>query len=99
MASRIRGGGGGPRDDVGHPEPEGQQLLLLVRPEQPWGEARRVQRRPEPVAWPGEVVPRPRRVQPRVDAAEQHAQPWCHNVRHGPLGGGEQLGARRRHVR
>jgi len=51
-----------------------------------------VQRLPEPVPGPGEVVADRRRPQPRVDAAEQHPQPRPEHVGHEPALGAGQLG-------
>jgi len=68
------GSGGGAIHEVGDAVALAQQLCLLRRMKQFRREARLVQRRPEPVARPGEVVPGPRRVQPGVDADEEYAQ-------------------------
>ena len=56
------------------------------------GEARAVQRRPEPIARATEVVPDRRRVQTRVDAAEQHAQSRRNDVGHGAMHRRRQVG-------
>jgi len=67
----LRGGAG---CDVGDAEAIAGHLGLLGRPQQAVGEAGQVQRGPEPVARPGEVPAGRRRVQARVDPAEQHVQ-------------------------
>jgi hypothetical protein len=74
LGPQLGGARGGPLDQVGDPQPEGQQLGLLVGGELPWGQPAQVQRLPEPVPGPGEVVPDRRRPQPRINAAEQHLQ-------------------------
>jgi hypothetical protein len=67
----LRGGAG---RDVGDAEAVAGQLGLLGRPQQAVGEAGQVQCGPEPVARPGEVPAGRRRVQARVDPAEQDVQ-------------------------
>jgi hypothetical protein len=58
------------------------------------GEARGVEGGPEAVARAGEVVPAPRGVEPRVDAAEQDRESGGDHVVDAAVGGGEELGAR-----
>src|SRR5207249_10982032 len=57
LGTKLVRAGGGARDDVGDAEPEAEQLLLLIGPEDALGEAGVVQGRPEAVAGPGEVKP------------------------------------------
>jgi hypothetical protein len=57
-----------------------EQLDVLVGREPPGREAREVQRRPEPVARPGEVVADARAGQRRVDPDEQDAQAGARDV-------------------
>src|SRR3954447_22703979 len=73
-----------PRGDVGDPETQPQQLVLLGGQQLPWREPGAVQRRPEPVAGPGEVVPGQGRDQTGVDAGEEHPQSGRDHVRDGP---------------
>ena len=88
-----------PRDHVGDPEAERAQLVLLGGAQQARGEAGAVQRRPEPVAGPPEVVPGQRRDEAGVDAAEQHGTRRVagtgQHVGHRERPGGLQLGAGR----
>ncbi|GGQ71238.1 hypothetical protein GCM10010216_36410 [Streptomyces flaveolus] len=51
-----------------------------------------MQHRPEPVARAGEVVPRRRRQQAGVDAAEQHVEAVRDDVRYETVAGGLQFG-------
>jgi hypothetical protein len=71
VARRARGA----RDDVRHAHAVGRQLAVLVGAQPPRGVARGVQRHPEAVAGPREVVADLGGAQRRVDADEQHAQP------------------------
>ncbi|CAA9503625.1 MAG: UDP-glucose 4-epimerase [uncultured Solirubrobacteraceae bacterium] len=66
----------------------GEQLLVLVGAQAPRGEAGGVQRGPEPVARPGEVVARLGGPQRRVDPDEEGPEPGTYDV-------AERLGARR----
>jgi hypothetical protein len=77
---------------VGDPEAERDQLGLLVGGEQPRGQPAQVERLPEAVPGPGEVVPDRRRPQPGVDAAEQHPHARAEHVGHEPALGALPLG-------
>jgi hypothetical protein len=66
-------------------QPEGGQLTLLRGQQAARGEPAQVQRGPEPVAGPAEMVPGQRRDEAGVDAAEQHG---ARRV----VGSGEQVG-------
>ena len=79
---------------VGDAVAEIEEHPLLVRREDAIREACRVQRRPEAVARPREVVPHGGRVQPRVDAAEEDREPGRDDVGHQAPGGTRDLGAR-----
>ena len=74
LVGELVGPRGRPRHDVGDPEAEGAQRVLLLGEQQPRGEAAPGERRPEPVARAREVVPGRRRHQPGVDAAEEHPE-------------------------
>jgi hypothetical protein len=74
VAGEFRGLRGGPGDQVGDAQPVFGQQLLLARGQQAGGEARGVQRGPEPVAGAREVVAGRRRVQAGVDAAEEDTE-------------------------
>src|SRR5437867_2674560 len=76
----------GPRHQIGDAEPGLQQLALLERRELPAREERAVERLPEPVAGPSEVMADGARVEARVDAAEEHLQPRPDDVRDRPAG-------------
>ena len=89
LGGELRGRAGRPGHDVGDAEPVGQQLAVLVRREQPRGEPGQVDRRPEAVAGPGEVVAALGRQQRRVDPAEQHATSRRDHVRQRLLGHGQ----------
>lgn len=91
FVSRI----GGAIHNIGDAIAEGEQVVLLVRIKPPRRETGRVQRWPESVARPGEVMLDGRGVQPWIDAAEEHAQPGRYDVRQtAPVGGGEFLAGR-----
>ena len=77
---------------VGDAVAQWEQLVFIPRGEQPWRESRAMQRRPEAIARPREVVTDGRRVQPRVDTAEQHTQIRGEQIRHGLRDGSSQLG-------
>jgi hypothetical protein len=64
-------GAGRPRGDVRDAETELRQRDVLLGRVQARREAGRVQRRPEPVPRPGEVVPDLRRSEPGVDPDEE----------------------------
>jgi hypothetical protein len=80
------------RDALSVPEQE----VLLGGAQLAGHEPGPVQRRPEAVAGAGEVVAGGRRVQARVDAAEQHVQAGSDDVGDGPAVRGRQLGGGRR---
>ena len=71
---QLGGPGRGPGGHVGDPEPQGQELVLLVRPELARGEPGPVQGRPEAVTRAGEMMAGRRRVQTGVNAREHDAQ-------------------------
>jgi hypothetical protein len=75
----------GPLDQVGDPEAESEQLVLLVGDEHPVGEAGAGQDLPEAVAGPGEVPAELGGAQPGVDAAEQDPQTGRDHVGDGPV--------------
>lgn len=62
-----------------------------MRGKQSGGEPRLGQGFSEPVARPGKVVPHRRRVEARVDPAEQDREPARNDVRHSPVGRGGDL--------
>jgi hypothetical protein len=88
VVGELGGGTGRAVDEVRHADAVGEQLLVLVGAQPPRGEPRGVQRRPEPVARPGEVVARLGGPQRRVDADEEDPEPGDYDVAEG-------LGARR----
>jgi len=70
----LSGAGRGTPDQVGEPVTQPRKGFLLRRMQQPGREARRVQRGPEAVAGPGEVVARGGGVEAGIDAAEKDRQ-------------------------
>ena len=95
-AGQLRGLGGGPGDQVRDAQPVAGQQILLTGSQPPGGEARSVQRGPEPVAGPGEVMAGRGGVQARVDAAEQHVERLARrgqHVRHRAAAGRRQVKA------
>ena len=78
-----------PRDEVGQPDTAALQGRVLLRREQPLGEARRVERFPKEVPGPCEVVPDGAGIERGVDADEQDAQAVTDDV-------GDRASVRRR---
>src|SRR2546427_2489726 len=74
VRGQLRRRGGRPVDQVRDAEAYGRQILIVERRPLALGEARAVERLPEAVARPGEVVPDRPRVQPRIDAHEHHVE-------------------------
>jgi len=91
---QLGGVGGRARDEVRDPAADIEQPPLVPRREHVIGEARAVQRAPEAVARPREVVARRARVQAGVDAAEEHLQPRRDEVGDGASVRGGELGLR-----
>jgi len=85
LRRQLGGRGGRARHHVRDPDPALQQQALLRRVQHAVGEPTGVERLPEAVAGAGEVVARPRRPQPRVDARDQQAQVVGHHVGHGQV--------------
>src|SRR5215471_9882885 len=81
LRAQLVGPCGGTRRQVGAAEPVARQQSVLVRREQPIGEARAVQRRPEAVARTREVVANSGRVEAGIDAAEEDSQTRRDDVR------------------
>ena len=81
------------------PRPKASSSSCSDGLQQARGEPAAVQRRPEPVARSGEVVPGRRRVEARVDAAEEHRQVRREDVGNRPAGRRRQFrgGGSRRH--
>src|SRR5215470_1403873 len=92
LGAELLRAGGGARDDVGDAEPEAEQLLLLVGPEDALGEAGAVQGRPEAVPGPGEVVPGGGGVEARVDASEHDPQAGRYDIGDRPVPGRAEVG-------
>jgi hypothetical protein len=80
LGRQLRRRPGGAVGEVGDPDAQRRQLAVLVGREQARREARRVQRGPEPVARPGEVMAALRGGQRRVDADEQDPETGSQNV-------------------
>jgi hypothetical protein len=80
LGVELGGGAGRAVDEVGDAEAVAEQLGVLVRGEPARGEPGEVQRRPEPVARPGEVVPARGGDQTRVDPDEEDAQAGADDV-------------------
>lgn len=72
--------GGGPGHQVGNAAPECRQVDVFIRGQQARSEPGREKGRPEPVPRPREVVTGRTGVEPRVDAAEEHAETGCDHV-------------------
>jgi len=70
----FRGSRRSPCDEVGDPTATGQQLELIRGRKQPRREAGGVERRPETVARPREVLPLRGRHQAGVDADKEHIE-------------------------
>jgi hypothetical protein len=67
-------------DEVREPVARSEKLVFFRRMQQARRKARPVKRWPKPVSGSGKVVPRGRRVKPRVDAAEEHFEPRRNHV-------------------
>lgn len=91
ISPQLLRAGGRARAEVRYAQAARDELALLERREEPVGEARLVQRLPEPVAGPREVMADRPGIEARVDPAEQHAQPGPDDVGHGAIDGGSQL--------
>ena len=78
-------------DQVGQAETELEKLLVLPRRIQAPGESAGVERGPEPVPWPREMVPRPGGVQPRIDPAKDDRQSRPQGVPNRAVRGREQV--------
>src|SRR5215813_1941980 len=95
LGAELVRAGGGAGDDVGDAEPEPEQLLLLVGPEEAVGEAGAVQGGPEAVPGPGEVAPGGGGVEAGVDAREDHAQAGRDDIGDRPVPRRVEVGLRR----
>ena len=94
-ARNLIGGGGSPVHEVGDAIAAAEQLALLRGMQEPCGETRSMQRRPETVARTGEVMPGKRGVQTRIDADEEHPQSRCDDIANAFVLAGEELGLAR----
>src|SRR3954462_10764024 len=86
------GGGGSPVHKVGDAVASAEQLALIRRMQEPCGEARGMQRGPEAVAGPGEVMAGGGGVQTGIDADEQHPQIGADDVADAFASGAGDLG-------
>jgi hypothetical protein len=71
---KLIGAGGCACHEIGQPVPLFEQQVLFRRMQQPGRKARGVERRPEAVAGPGEVMAGGSRVKAGIDAAKKDAQ-------------------------
>ena len=95
-ASQLVGGQfrrrhGGSIDEVGDPAADFEQFLLLPWFEEPWRESGGVERRPEAIARPCEVMAGSPGVQAGVDAAEEHIEIRRDDITDRPPGGRLEL--------
>ena len=79
-ALELVGGRGRPGDEVRHAEVPPEQRRVLERGEEPVGEPGAVERLPEPVARPREVMPDRARPQPGVDPDEHDVEVRAEDV-------------------
>ncbi len=80
IGGQFVGPGGRSVDQVGDSDAARQQLTLAVGGEERRGQARFVDRAPEPITRPGEVVAGGARVKARVDAHEKDLEARCDQV-------------------
>ena len=83
----LVGGGRGPCHQIGDAQLRVEQSPLLPGSHQLIGEARVVERAPETIARPGEMMARGSRVEARIDAAEEHVQPRRDQIGDAAAGG------------
>jgi hypothetical protein len=74
MRRELVRGGRSPVHQVGQAAAEREEAAVFRWMEETGGEARRVQRRPEPITGTGEVEARGGRVEAGVDAAEENPE-------------------------
>ncbi len=91
LRRELIGARGGAIHQVGDAIAALEQLALFRRMQQPVAEARRMQRGPEAVAGPREVVPRGGGVEAGIDADEEHAQAGRNDIGNALAFGGPQL--------
>ena len=80
VGRQLVGARGGSRHEIGDAAATCQQFRFFPRRQHPIGEACRVERAPEPVSGPREVVTSCGRVEPRIDAAKQNGEIWRDQV-------------------
>jgi hypothetical protein len=84
LGRQFLGRGGRAADEIGDPDSEIEQRPFLERREQSRRESRGLERRPEPVSGPGEMMAHRGRVEARIDPAKEENQARGDQVRDRP---------------